>query len=71
MKKTIIMIVIGILSVATIGTVMSSSGEDEREDDGRYQNQRESDDRERCVRPKCLARIAPGCATGCERHLQE
>ena len=50
MKKTIILIVIGILSVATIGTVMSSSGEDEREDEGRYQNQRESDDREDGIR---------------------
>lgn len=42
MKKTIVLIVLGILSIASIGTVLSSSGPGEREHDERYAHERES-----------------------------
>lgn len=46
MKNTIIIIVLGVLSIASISTVMSSSGWDEREDDERYEKEDSSDDHE-------------------------
>jgi hypothetical protein len=46
MKKTIILITLGILSIASIGTVLSSSGPGEREGEGRHENEHESDEHE-------------------------
>jgi hypothetical protein len=46
MKKTISIIALGILSIASIGVVMSSSEWSEREDEERYGKEYESDDHE-------------------------
>ena len=46
MKNTIIIIVLGVLSLASISTVVSSSGWGEREDEERYEKEYESDDHE-------------------------
>jgi hypothetical protein len=46
MKKTISIIAIAILSIASIGAVMSSSEWSEREDEERYEKEYESDDHE-------------------------
>ena len=46
MKKTISIIALGILCIASIGAVMSSSEMNEREDEERYEEEYESDDHE-------------------------
>lgn len=46
MKNTIILIVTGVLTVASVGAVMSSPGWSEREEDERYEEGHESDDHE-------------------------
>jgi hypothetical protein len=46
MKYTIVTIILGVVSIASIGTVMSSSGWGEREDEDRYEKEYESDDHE-------------------------
>lgn len=46
MKNTIFIIILGVLSIASISTVMSSSAWDEREADERYENDDESDGHE-------------------------
>jgi len=46
MKNTVIIIVLGILSIASISTVMSSSGWGERDDGERYEKEYESKDHE-------------------------
>lgn len=44
MKKTIVLITFGILSIASIGTVLSSSGPGEREDDEQHEHEYGADD---------------------------
>jgi hypothetical protein len=46
MKTTIISIVLGVLTIASMGAVMSSPGWNEREDGERYEEEHESDDHE-------------------------
>ena len=46
MKNTIFIIVLGVLSIASISTVMSSSGWSEREGKARYEKESDSDDHE-------------------------
>jgi hypothetical protein len=46
MKNTIMLIVTGLLAIAAVGAVMSSPGWEEREEDGRYEEEHGSDDPE-------------------------